>query len=341
MQIATPPATGCTARRRKRQAAVYVAKAREPEKPAAPTRSILKQLQTAEAEKMEREKKGEEEAARKEVKKAGREEEEKAAAIKRWEEGELSQKEGETYSAAARQIWDLTGDADDTEEVAAGRRIAHMAGIRALGSQWEEDRARGRTAPLQRQRHQQQRHQQQRQQQQQPAPPERQQELRPQRQQQRYHQKPASPQAPQQGQQQSSWAQRAVATVALPQEGFKRVGCKGKEEHAPTGLEQLKHSIPRDERGIVFERATGAPQIDLAVVASAAAHVNIALSKVAPTYVRTEAFRISVQGRLSTTARFGASAALLLRFKKEVLEAARKSDRDIINVVAIETWAEL
>ena len=119
------------------------------------------------------------------------------------------------------------------------------------------------------------------------------------------------------------------------------MGCKGKEEHAPTGLKQLKHSIPCDKRGIVFERATGAPQIDLAVVASAAAHVNIALSKVAPAYVRTEAFRISVQGRLSTTARFGVSAAMLLRFKKEVLEAACKSDRDIINVVANETWAEL
>ena len=129
--------------------------------------------------------------------------------------------------------------------------------------------------------------------------------------------------------------------MALPQEGFKRVGRKGKEERAPTGLEQLKHSIPRDERRIVFERASGVPQIDPAVATSAAAHVNIALSRVAPAHNRTKAFRISVQGRLSTTARFAASAAMLLRFKKEILEAARKTDRAIISVAANETWVEL
>ena len=128
VQITTPPARGRAARQRKRQAAVDAPKAREPEKPAAPTRLILKRLQTAEAEKREREKKGEEEAARKEAEKVGREEEEKVAAMKRWEEGELSQKEGETYSATARQIWDLTGNADDIEEAAAGRRIAQVMG---------------------------------------------------------------------------------------------------------------------------------------------------------------------------------------------------------------------
>ena len=106
-------------------------------------------------------------------------------------------------------------------------------------------------------------------------------------------------------------------------------------------MEPIKHSIPRDERGIVFERATGAPQIDTVVAASAAAFVNIALSRVAPAHVRTEAFRISVQGRLSTTARFGASAVMLLCFKKEILQAARKANRTIINVIANVTWAEL
>ena len=68
--------------------------------------------------------------------------------------------------------------------------------------------------------------------------------------------------------------------------------------------------------------------------------MNIALSKVALAHVRAEGFRISVQGRLSTTAHFGASAAMLLRFK-EILEAAKKADKAIINVVATETWAEL
>jgi len=85
----------------------------------------------------------------------------------------------------------------------------------------------------------------------------------------------------------------------------------------------------------------GAPQIDAAVAASAAAQVNIALSKVAPPHVGTEAFKISAQGRITTTARAGASAAMLLHFKKEIIEAARQADKAIINVVANETWAEL
>jgi len=77
------------------------------------------------------------------------------------------------------------------------------------------------------------------------------------------------------------------------------------------------------------------------VAASAAALVNIALSKVAPPHVRTEAFKISAQGRITTMARAGASAAMLLHFKKEIIEAARQADKAIINVVANETWAEL
>jgi len=129
--------------------------------------------------------------------------------------------------------------------------------------------------------------------------------------------------------------------AAVPQSDFKWVGWNGKPEREPTRLEPIKGSIPRDEYRIVFERAARAPQINPAVVASVAAFVNIALSKVAPEHVQTEAFRISVQGRLLTTACFGASAAMLLRFKKEVLGAARKADRAIINVVANETWAEL
>jgi len=117
---------------------------------------------------------------------------------------------------------------------------------------------------------------------------------------------------PQQQQQQGKWAQRAAVAAALPQSDFKQVGRNGKPEREPTGLEPIKGSIPRDERGIVFERAAGASQINPAVATSAVAFVNIAFSKVAPAHVRTEAFRISVQGRLSTTVRFRASAAMLL-----------------------------
>jgi len=106
-------------------------------------------------------------------------------------------------------------------------------------------------------------------------------------------------------------------------------------------LEPIKRSIPWDERAILFERTVGAPQIDAAVAASAAAQVNIALSKVAPPHVRTEAFKIFAQGRITTMARVGASAAMLLHFKKEIIEAAQWADKAIINVVANETWAEL
>jgi hypothetical protein len=96
-----------------------------------------------------------------------------------------------------------------------------------------------------------------------------------------------------------------------------------------------------DERYVVFERAAGAPQILATAAASAADFVNIALSKVAPAHVRTEAFRISERGSLTAAARTGASAAMLLRFKKEIIEAARKADSAIINVIACESWVEL
>jgi len=234
VQIAAPPATGCVARQRKRQATVDAAKAGKPQEPAAPSPSILKRPETAEAEKKEREKKREEEAARKGAEQEGEKEAEKAAAMKRWEGGKLSQKEGETYSAAARPIRDLANDADAIEEVAAGPRIAHMAGMRALESQWEEDWARSHVVSPQQQRQQQQRRQQQ-----QPRLPERQQQQRPQHQQQQLQQKLASPRAPQQQRQQSNWAQRAAVAAALPQLDFKRVGRDGKPEREPTGLEPI------------------------------------------------------------------------------------------------------
>jgi len=92
---------------------------------------------------------------------------------------------------------------------------------------------------------------------------------------------------------------------------------------------------------IVFERAAGAPQINPAVATSAVVFVNIALSKVAPAHVRTEVFKISTRRRLSTAARASASAAMLLRFKKVIIEVARQADKAIINVIANETWVVL
>jgi hypothetical protein len=37
----------------------------------------------------------------------------------------------------------------------------------------------------------------------------------------------------------------------------------------------------------------------------------------------------------------GVSAAMLLSFKKEIIEAARKVDMGIINVIVNESWVEL
>jgi len=106
-------------------------------------------------------------------------------------------------------------------------------------------------------------------------------------------------------------------------------------------LEPIKGSIPVDERTIVFERSPDAPQLDWLSVNQIASHVNNILSKVAPPHVRTEKFRVSQRGVLSTTARMGVSAAMLLLFKKELLEAARKGDNSIINVRSNESWVEL
>jgi hypothetical protein len=120
------------------------------------------------------------------------------------------------------------------------------------------------------------------------------------------------------------------------------VGKKGKSVKESTGLELIRGSILVDERYIAFERAAGAPQISAMVAANTTGYVNIALSKVAPAHVRTEAFCITNRGSLTASARIlGSSAAMLLQFKKEIIQAARKADDTIINVVACESWVEL
>jgi len=91
----------------------------------------------------------------------------------------------------------------------------------------------------------------------------------------------------------------------------------------------------------VFEWVVDVLQISLTMASAVVAHVNIALSKVAPPHVRTTLGKISHRGRLSSMAHKGASAAMLLHFKREIIEAARKVDRGIINVRANESWVEL
>jgi len=116
---------------------------------------------------------------------------------------------------------------------------------------------------------------------------------------------------------------------------------KGKEKEEKNPLEQIKGSIPVDEWMIVFERCPGAEQLDWLTVNQIASHINNALSRVTPPYVRTEKFRVSQRGVLSTAVRKGASAAMLLHFKKELVEAARRGDDTIINVRSNESWVEL
>jgi len=51
--------------------------------------------------------------------------------------------------------------------------------------------------------------------------------------------------------------------------------------------------------------------------------------------------RITAHSALSTAAKMGLSEAMLLRFKKDIIEAVPKADKAIINVIANEAWAEL
>ena len=60
----------------------------------------------------------------------------------------MSQEEWEIYNAAARPIQYLADDTEAIEEVAAGQRMAHRAGMRALDSQWEKEQAPPQLAPL-------------------------------------------------------------------------------------------------------------------------------------------------------------------------------------------------
>ena len=133
-------------RQQHRQAAVNEARAQAAAVAKAQAPSILKRPETAAAEKKAEEERKEEavKAEEKRKKEAAEKEEEKAVAMARWETGELSQAEWGTYTMAANPIKDLAGDSEALEEVAAEQRIAHRVGMRALGDQWEEERARAR-----------------------------------------------------------------------------------------------------------------------------------------------------------------------------------------------------
>ena len=179
----------------------------------------MKHQETGSAEKKAEEKRKEEAAKVEENRKkeASGKQGEKAAAMARWETGELSQAEWGTYKTAANPIQDLAGDSEVLEEVAAGQQIAYKVGMRALGDQWEEERARAQvTRQTPQPRQQQQRHQQQ------PVQP-RVWQL------QQRQQQEVTPRGPQQPQQ-ANWAQRVAAEAALPQSDYRHVGRNGKME---------------------------------------------------------------------------------------------------------------
>jgi hypothetical protein len=279
--------------------------------PVAP-RSILKRPETAAVERASLE--------RKEPVEGKRKAEEKEVARKRWEDySKMSEMERWVYDEAVGPIKATTYDGQGSiEEAAAIQQIVHKVGIRAVEERWERryDEARAPPEPFRQQQWQPPRQVQQQQQQQQ-----------------RQVSVPVRP---------VDWAQRAQAAASLPQtKRPQKIARGGKTTKESTGLEPVKRALKWDERMIVFERSVDAPQITPATATSVVANINIALSKVAPPHVRTTVGKISARGRLSTMAREGASAAMLLRFKKEIIEAARKADRGIINVRDNESWVEL
>ena len=139
----------------------------------------------------------------------------------------------------------------------------------------------------------------------------------------------------------TSYAQRAATAAPLPQSVYQKIGRNGKAAKQLTGLEPIKCSLLWDERMVVFERAADAPRITPVTATSMIAQVNIALSKVASAHVRNTMGTVSAQGSLSTMAREGASAAMLLQFRREIIETACKADGGVIDVRASENWSEL
>jgi len=77
----------------------------------------------------------------------GRRMEAKTAAKKRWEVGKFEAEEEEAYGGAMWPISNLMDESEDLEELAAGKCIAHMAGMQVVEDHWEEERDLTHTAP--------------------------------------------------------------------------------------------------------------------------------------------------------------------------------------------------
>ena len=147
----------------------------------------------------------------------------------------------------------------------------------------------------------------------------------------------------------TTWAQKAAAKPA--EDKFALIGKKGKPVKAKnqtdgqkqSPLTPHKGSIPVDQRTIVFTRKGSAGEVTMAQKARITTAINKALFAAAPTstHIRVEFVRCSPKGTITASAAMGADAKMLMLFRKQILEAANKTEPTIIDVGTNETWKKL
>jgi len=155
---------------------------------------------------------------------------------------------------------------------------------------------------------------------------------------------PALPLAPK-----TTWAEKAAAKPA--ENKYALIGKKGKTVKAKdqadgqkqSPLTPHKGSIPVDQRTIVFTRRGSAGEVTMAQKARITTAINKALFVAAPTsvHVRVEFVRCSPKGTITASAAMGADAKMLMLFRKQILEAANKTEPTITDVGTNETWKKL
>jgi len=92
---------------------------------------------------------------------------------------------------------------------------------------------------------------------------------------------------------------------------------------------------------VVFEWVADVLQITLTTATSVMAHTNITLSKIAHPHIRTMMGKVLGSGRLLTMAHEAVSAVMLLLLRKDIIEAAQKADKGLIDVRTYESWMDL
>ena len=124
---------------------------------------------------------------------------------------------------------------------------------------------------------------------------------------------------------------------------------KEKEETAAAAtlankFKKRKGTVPFEDRRIALDRESregGNPAPDDSQCGRITSVINIALFRAkAPAHVRIEVIRRSAKGNLTATAIPGADAQMLLHFR-EILQAARNHDQDVVDVRSNENWPRL